>query len=446
MTVFDHQRLTNAVMQLDIDGLRRGLYTDKYFENVYHVLSALRETGYAYAGQHPRPLPIDLSQVKLGEMRVEAQVFTRRKPSALIAGIDAALAMLRGAAGYWEGDHFRETWDALEVEAVEDGMIVEYDGQPEHVRPVLKIRGLYRDFAMLETTILGVLTRASRIATNVYEVLKVSNGKPILFFPARFDLPAAQPVDGYAYWLAVGRYNHDFGKATRAAVSTDAQAAWWGGRGGGTTPHALIAAFFGDTAESMVAFARHLPLDVPRIALVDFNNDTVTDSVRALDTFWPHYRDALANGDAEGQRRWRLDGVRIDTSPNVRDASLGEGDPYGINPKQIRLVRAELDRAWERWHVPAALEETARAYCRSVRIVATGGFDRRRIEQYEAEGVPVDIYGVGSTLLRNDSETGTDFTMDVVRAEIDGVWHEVAKVGRRANDNPDLRRVDLGML
>ncbi len=443
MTVFDHQRLTNAVIRLDIDGLRRGLYTDKYFENVYLVLSALRESGYRYAGQHPRPLPADLSQVEIGEMRVEAQVFTRRKPYALVAGIDAALAMIRYVTGYWEGEQFRETWDALEVEAVEDGVIVEYDGQPEHVRPVLKIRGLYRDFAILETTILGVLTRASRIATNVYEVLKVSNGKPILFFPARFDLPALQPIDGYAYWLAVQRYNHDFGKQTRAAVSTDAQASWWGGRGGGTTPHALIAAFFGDTAESMVAFARHLPLDVPRIALVDFNNDTVADSVRTLDAFWPHYRDALANGDAEGQRRWRLDGVRIDTSANVRDVSLGEGDPYGINPKQIRLVRAALDRAWEGWHVPAELEETARAYCRSVKIVATGGFDKRRIEQYEAEGVPVDIYGVGSTLLRNDSETGTDFTMDVVRVEIDGTWHEVAKVGRRANANPDLGRVDL---
>jgi len=31
-------------------------------------------------------------------------------------------------------------------------------------------------------------------------------------------------------------------------VSTDAQASWWGGRGIGTVPHGLIAAYGGDTA------------------------------------------------------------------------------------------------------------------------------------------------------------------------------------------------------
>ena len=38
-------------------------------------------------------------------------------------------------------------------------------------------------------------------------------------------------------------------------VSTDAQASWWGGRGVGTVPHALIAAFGGDTVAAARAFA-----------------------------------------------------------------------------------------------------------------------------------------------------------------------------------------------
>ncbi|NDJ62317.1 MAG: nicotinate phosphoribosyltransferase [Chloroflexi bacterium] len=447
MTVLDHRRLTQATLRLDIDGLRRGLYSDKYFDNVTAVLTAAQQAGYTFAGSSPRDLPGDPAQVAIGDLVVEVQVFTRRKPYALIAGVDAALAMIRHATGCYDADgHFTETWDQLEVEAVEDGVFAAYDGDPLQVRPVIKIRGRYRDFALLETPILGVLTRASRVATNVYQVLEVANGKPVLFFPARFDLPEVQAIDGYAYWLAIQRINADKNASMTAAVSTDAQASWWGGRGGGTIPHALIAAFLADTAESMVAFARFRPVSIPRIALVDFNNDAAGDSLKTLAAFWPLYRAAYESGDEEGQRRWTLNGVRIDTSASVRDVSLGEGDPYGINPKLVRLVRDRIDTAWQSWDVPEPLHEIAEKYCRNVQIVVTGGFNRERIAQYEAEGVPVDVYGVGSSLLRNDSATGTDFTMDVVRVQINGQWVDMAKVGRQPNTNPDLQPVDLSQL
>ncbi len=293
MTLFDERRLTNDVMRLDIDGLRRGLYSDKYFENIVGVMQGIRAAGYTYSGASARALPEDLRGLDVSDLVVEAQIFTRRPPYALVAGVDAALTMLRHASGTFDGDQFVESWRSLEVEAVEDGAIALYHGHPDDVRPVIRIRGRYQDFALLETPILGVLTRASRIATNVYEVLRVCNGKPILFFPARFDLPDVQAVDGYAYWLAVQRYNCENERKLTPAVSTDAQGAWWGGKGGGTVPHALIASFLGDTAEAMVAFARYLPVSVPRIALVDFNNDTVGDSLATAAAFWTHYRAAL---------------------------------------------------------------------------------------------------------------------------------------------------------
>jgi nicotinate phosphoribosyltransferase len=81
-----------------------------------------------------------------------------------------------------------------------------------------------------------------------------------------------------------------------------------------------------------------------------------------------------------------------------------------------------------------------------VRIVVTGGFHRDRIAAYEAEGVPVDGYGVGSSLLRNDLETNTDFTLDVVRIFVNGQWLDMAKVGRQPGDNADLQPVDLSAL
>lgn len=429
MTIFNQQRIPSSYLKLDVAGLRQGFYSDRYFTNVVHILEALHHEGK-----------------ESGNLIVEAQYFNRRRPQALVAGVDAALAMLRHATGYYEGEQFVDTSSELEVEAVADGVFTHYDGDPMQVQPVLKVRGRYRDFALLETTMLGVMTRASRVATNVYDVLQVCNGKPVLFFPARFDLPEVQALDGYAYWVAIERYNHDFQQHLSPLASTDAQGAWWGGKGGGTVPHALIACFLGDTAEAMMAYARYVPLDVPRIALVDFNNDTVGGSVAVLDAFWPPYRAALEAGDREDQRRWTLHGVRIDTSGNLRDVSLEPDGPYGINPQLIRAVRAGMDAAWERWHVPSALEDAAKQFCRDVKIVASGGFDRARIEAYEKESVPVDIYGVGSRFFQNDSTTSTDYSMDIVRVKQGGRWMNMAKVGRQACANPDLRPVDMNIL
>ncbi|MAS34424.1 MAG: nicotinate phosphoribosyltransferase [Anaerolineaceae bacterium] len=426
MTVFDHKRITNQQIKLDVKGLRRGVYSDQYFANVVQILEGVSSD--------------------LGDMPVEAQYFNRRQPRTLVAGVDVALAILKHATGYFEGNQFVDTSAQLDVEAVADGVFTTYAGNPMEVQPVIKVRGRYRDFALLETAMLGVLTRASRVATNVYHVLEVSNGKPILFFPARFDLPDVQAIDGYAYWLAVQRYNHDFNQQMNALVSTDAQGAWWGGEGGGTVPHALISSFLGDTADAMVAYARHVPVEVPRIALVDFNNDTVAASLAILDAYWPYYRAALESGDAESRGRWTLHGVRIDTSSNVRDVSLEPDGPYGINPQLIHLVRDSMDAAWERWNVPQAWVDEAKAFCRQVKIVASGGFDRARIENYERENVPVDMYGVGSRFFQNDSSTSTDYSMDIVRVKPGDQWIKMAKVGRQPCDNSDLEPVDLSML
>jgi nicotinate phosphoribosyltransferase len=438
MTLFDHQRLTHATLRLDLEGIRRGFYSDRYFENVEQVLRGASAEGYRYGMGDVRPL--------VGDLEVEAQVFTRRAPYALVAGLDVALALLRHATGTLHGDGWRDSSAELEVEAAEDGVIVAYDGHPEDVLPVLRVRGRYRDFALLETPILGYLTRMSRVATNTYEALKAANGKPLLFFPARFDLPEVQAADGYAYWVAVQRYNAEFGAQVTPFVSTDAQGAWWGGRGVGTIPHALIAAFMGDTAEATAAFARHIPVETPRIALVDFNNDCVGDSLKTASAFWNEYRRALEASDTRGMRRWTLNGVRLDTSPNVRDVSLPESEPGGVTPALVRVVRDALDQAWRGWDVPAGLEEVARAFCAGIRIVVTGGFNRDRIAQFEAAGAPVNTYGVGSSLFRNDKATNTDFTMDVVRVKVDGEWRDMAKIGRRANPNPDLKPVDLERL
>src|SRR5205807_1305501 len=103
-------------------------------------------------------------------------------------------------------------------------------------------------------------------------------------------------------------------------VSTDAQASWWGGRGIGTIPHALIAAYGGDTVRAATAFARRFAGEVNVTVLVDFENRSVSS--------------ALDVADALGDRLW---GVRLDTAADLVDEdvarSLGADAAPGVTPQ-----------------------------------------------------------------------------------------------------------------
>ena len=173
-------------------------------------------------------------------------------------------------------------------------------------------RGRLRLFAHLETVYLGALARRSLVMGNVRAVVEAAGGKEIMFFPARHDHWLVQTGDGWAAHVAGA-----------IGVSTDAQATWWGGRGVGTVPHGLIAAYGGDT----VAAARSSPRRYGRRhegdSLVDFENDSV--------------RTALGVADALGRE---LLGVRLDTSETLVDRSLceqmGDFKPTGVNPELVR--------------------------------------------------------------------------------------------------------------
>ena len=446
MSIFDNKRLTNETFKLDIERMRRGWYSDKYFENINRMLTALAKEGYTYAGDHHNlPERISPEQIAVGDIEVEMQWFTRRMGKTVVVGVDKSLAMLKHCTGYFEGNKFIDTSDKLEVWAVQDGSTVEYDGDPKKIQPVIKVRGRYRDFALLETPTLGILTRSSRVATNVYETFVASNGKPVLFFPARFDLHEVQAADGYAYNIALLRFNREHAHDLGPFVSTDAQGDWWGGAGGGTVAHAAIASFLGDTAEAMMEFSRILPAQIPRIALVDFNNDSVRDSQLVLDKMFVKYRELMDAGNEEEAKKYRLYGVRLDTSGSVRDVSIRPlGDPaldLGVNPRLVFNVRQGLDYAWESWDLPEVWKERAREYCRNVKIVVSGGFNPEKIRKFEKLEVPVDIYAVGSYLFSNGNGTTTDFTADVVRVKIHGEWIDMAKVGRKVGQNENLERV-----
>jgi nicotinate phosphoribosyltransferase len=356
-------RLDPAVFRLPVDKLRAGYYSDQYFNLTKELLEA--------EGRRPDVL---------------LQVFQKRE--SILGGIDEAVAVLRECAGRCEPDGcFVPGWDALEVRALHEGdRIAPFE-------PVMTIAGDYSLFAHLETVYLGCLARRSLVMRNVDAVVHAARGKPILFFPARHDHWLVQTGDGWSAHVAGA-----------IGVSTDAQASWWGGRGVGTVPHGLIAAFAGDTVAAARAFAGRYGRDVNVTVLVDFENDSVGT--------------ALEVAGALGPALW---GVRLDTSERLVDRALQrEPDPdrhRGVTPLLARRVRDALDGAGHR----------------DVRIVVSGGFTADKIERFEAEDAPVDAYGVGSSLLRGSN----DFTADVVR--VDG--RPCAKAGREELPSDRLETV-----
>jgi nicotinate phosphoribosyltransferase len=358
------QRLEPSVFRLPVERIRDGYYSDQYFNLTKELLVA--------EGRHPR---------------VVMQVF--QKEQSILGGVDEAIAVLKQCSGRrtpeggWE-----DGWGELVVHALYEGDRI------EPWETVLTVEGDYSLFAHLETVYLGCLARRTLVMRNVDAVVRAAAGKPILFFPARHDHWLVQTGDGWAAHVAGA-----------IGVSTDAQASWWGGRGVGTVPHSLIAAYGGDTVAAAAAFADRYHSEMNITVLVDFENDSVGT--------------ALQVAEALGDRLW---GVRLDTSERVVDRSLQDvpnPDAHrGVTPLLAQNVRRGLDAAGYE----------------HVRIVVSGGFNPAKITAFEAAGAPVDAYGVGSSLLRGSN----DFTADVVR--VDG--RAVAKAGRQENPNPRLSRVE----
>jgi nicotinate phosphoribosyltransferase len=349
------ERLDPEIFHLPIEKMREGYYTDKYFVRARDIL--LQDN------HHPRVL---------------MQVFM--KSHGYLGGVDEAIAILKLCAF---------SWADLDVHALYDG---------DEISPwetVMTIEGPYDAFAHLETLYVGVLARRTRVGTNTRHVVEAARPKEVMFFPARHDHWLVQTGDGYAAHIAGA-----------IGVSTDAQASWWGSAGIGTVPHAMIAAYGGDTVLASRKFAEHMPPDVRLVSLVDFDNDSVETSLAV----------ARALGD-------RLYGVRLDTAATMVDRSvvpqMGAFAPTGVNPQLVRNVRRALDAESFDY----------------VKIVVSGGFTAEKIREFETQGVPCDAYGVGSSLFHGKGRF--DFTADVVLVE----GKPCAKVGREYRPNSRLEKV-----
>lgn len=411
------ERLKSTTFALPVEKIRAGYKSDVYFNRTRDILRA--------DGHNPD---------------VTMQVF-QKVEGAVLCGMDQALAILEAGTGYYKDQAKAEAlfrqFLTLEKQAMLmsgrmrdvswtdfatvsrrmfdttkalDGMWVNtfadlnvtalYDGDRIADREsAMHIEGNLADFANLETLYLGALTDGTCVATNTRKVVEAAGTKPVLMFGARHNSHESQAGDGYAAIIGGAR-----------GVSTHEQGEYVGKEGSGTIPHALIAAYGGDTTLATLKFDQHIDPGVNRVALTDFSNDCVGTSLEVA--------------RALGGNLW---GVRLDTSENMIDKSVWEEiqrgergadkDTRGVNPRLVFMVRDALDRE---------------GYS-DVKIAVSGGFSADKIKRFEALGVPVDLYGVGSSLFEGSSGK-YDFTADVVKP--------VSKIGRQFVPNPRLIKVN----
>lgn len=336
-------RLTNKTFQFD-KKLGEGFYAANYFLKTRKVVEK-------YCPNH----------------QVTMQFFQRRS-EAMLCGVDEAIALIHT---------FAHNPQDLLIEALNDGDIIKAN------EPVLKITGKYEDFGFLESMIDGILARRTSVATNVYETLKVANNVPIFSMADRQDDYLTQVGDGYATYVA------GINK-----VSTDAQGKWWGGKGMGTMPHALIQICGGDIIKACKIYKETFP-EQQITALIDYHNDVVRDSLKVAREF-----------------KHDLKAVRVDTSKALIDHYFDDKDtsgfdPHGVCKELIFALREALDKEGFNY----------------VQIVVSSSFNKEKIAEWTKLGVPVSMYGVGTSFVNN---TTCGFTGDLVM--LDG--KNEAKEGR----------------
>jgi nicotinate phosphoribosyltransferase len=396
-----------------IEALKRTLperfepFSDKYFLRTHEILKA--------EGVNPW---------------VRAQVFIRKGPGE-VAGIEESLAML-------------ERFTELKAHGGKVYALPERSPY-KPMETLMVIEGPMQDIIALETLYLGALTSATTrlndkvekvdlaaAESNMRKVVELTGGRPVSYFGARHWSYTEDPAIAYAAY-----------KGGATSCSTDAGAATFGQVGQGTIPHALENIYAwrcgkeNAVVEATLAFDRVIDPEVPRIALIDYNNRELDDSVAAADAL-----------------KGKLYAVRVDTcGENVAQGAL-------ISP------RCEEAEAWKAQGIPLPSEDSPEArfwygtgvtvtgvYAlrraldqfghKDVKIILTSGFgDPAKVQAFvDAErtlGVKLfDALGVGGIY-----KPCRMATMDVVAVgETEDTMTPISKVGRPYNPNPRLTRM-----
>jgi nicotinate phosphoribosyltransferase len=297
--------------------IEQGKTTDVYFDRAVQIIKEKKVDKWVKAEFRAKKLPKNYKWAVLG-------------------GVEEALTLLEGKN--------------VNVRILDEGtLFTAYD-------PVMEIEGMYTDFSVYETALLGFLCEASGITTKSARIRKVADEKTVLSFGTRRMHPTIAPMIERAAYIG----GCDGFSVTLAGEKM-------GKKASGTMPHALILVF-GDTVEAVKAFDEVIEKDVPRIALIDTYNDEKFETLRVAEAL-----------------KERLNGVRLDT-PSSRRGSMRE---------ILKETRWELN---------------LRGY-NHVRLYVSGGLDEEKIKDIMEYA---DGFGVGTSI---SNAPTVDFSMDIMEIE-----------------------------
>ena len=252
------------------------------------------------------------------------------------------------------------------------------EGEPVQAKEVaLRVKAPYGSIGLYKTAIGGTLSSSTGWATAAAECVKAAGDIPVVAMGASHIHPNIAANLDYASIIG-GCVSCTTIVGARLAGVTPA----------GNMPHALPL-LMSDTVRAMQSFDRHMPHEVPRVALVDTFKDEAEEALNVASAL-----------------KERLRGVRLDTP-----AERG-----GVTADLVKEVRARLDEAG----------------FRHVEIMVTGGFTPEKIGSFLELGAPVNIFGVGTYIASSPSNP---YTSDI--HEIDG--RPVAKRGRTPGATPNNR-------
>lgn len=417
---------------------RIGYYADKYFLRTQEILIKDKYEGI-----------------------VHYQYFPRK--DCIVCGIDHVIQLLKNCIGYYKDrdlawELFKEM-QAIDIyncsddelkqfkllkDQLENLWVSEYHSckvfavkEGSHVKnmePVIGIIGNPKYFIHLETATLGVLAQQSAVATSVRRVIdNLNENQTMLFFPARFRHYNSQAPDGYAASIGGGKL-----------MSTDANGEYWGYNGIGTIPHALIAAYGGNTAYAAYKFDEMIDPSISRTILVDWDNDCIKTTLEVilmminvslytletsiknsclLNREKPRYTlEKLCRDYSHiiptviGEGKGKIAGVRFDTSGSQTDFGINQWGEKGVCKELVYTARKVFDEL----------------NMKDLKIIVSGGFDDAKIGEFK--NVPYDMVGIGSSIVNKFT---VDFTADAVM--LNGLAN--AKIGRKLMDWTNLCKI-----
>jgi nicotinate phosphoribosyltransferase len=305
--------------------IKEGKMTDVYFVRTMEVLKAKKIDKWVKAEFIAKRFPEDYSW-------------------GVLAGVEETAYLLENLS--------------VNVRAMKEGTIF------RTYEPVMEIEGMYSDFGLYETSILGLLCQASGVATKAARCKKAAGERRVMSFGARRIHPAIAPmVERSAY----------IGGCDGVSVVRNAELIHE--EPSGTMPHALIL-LIGDTVEATKAFDEVVDPRIKRVSLIDTFNDEKVEAIRVA--------------EALGKK---LYAIRLDT-PSSRRGDL---------QKIIEEIRWELKL---RGHD-------------HVQVFVSGGLDENRILSLNPV---VDGYGVGTSIA---NARVIDFAMDIIELKTAGKGKDV---------------------